>query len=242
MRKISLYILLILLSCMLFSCGEHECVDEYYGHTREEIEKEYGVADIYKDSYIEYHDGVNITRIHFDEKGIARRTETDEKEGTETKLWTDLPEARPDDFKIYFSSYIGEKNIYDTYTGTLQKDLVFNGTSTAEFSPDEKTLDEIYQMLRECEIDKIEIDMTNDELVKPFGDFYGIGVAPLTHYEIVFVSDGTTYSVKGDATATGYMNVRVDAKNFVEFCNFMSSLMWDAFEEANMPEAEGGYD
>ncbi len=248
--KIILFILALVLAITLVACDNNQCADEYYGLTRDEIEERFGAADHYGKNFIEYHDGSELTRIHFDKKGIARKSEVemrgfvddgdvDEASDVANTPRSLLPETRPDDFKIYFSSAIGAKNIYDTYTGKLQKDLVMNGTSTKEFTPDEETLDEIYRMVRECEINLIDTKMTSENLATEDEMF---GMSPLTCYEIIFVANGETYSVKGDATAQAYGNVNDAAKNFTEFCSFMSRLMYDAFDEANMPEAVGGYD
>ena len=48
---------------------------------------------------------------------------------------TVLSEEIPTDFNIRFVSKYYAEEIYDTYNGVLQKDLVLDGVATATFSP-----------------------------------------------------------------------------------------------------------
>ena len=101
------------------------------GKTQNEIEQRYGEADIYKNDYIEYWSkeriGYKANRIYFDSNDVAERVEYDytnsdavPKNGGEIEL----PNEMPKDFAIKFSSKYMAEEFYDTYTGTIQKDLI----------------------------------------------------------------------------------------------------------------------
>lgn len=151
-----------------------------------------------------------------------------------------LNATMPDDFNIVFYSWIGtDKNIYDTYTGTLVKDLA-PGAASAEFAPDSETMAAIYDMLVACGIAEIEREMTSEVLADD-PDMM-IMIQPLTYYEITFTADGKTYTVTGDATAGEYIKTDTDAANFYKFVGFMMETCNDAFEAADMPPIVGGYE
>ena len=157
---------------------------------------------------------------HFDGKS---KTENDIGADTEDDAFA---YEIPADFDICYKTWIGsDKNVYDTYSGTLIKDLA-PGSASAKLEADRETFAEIYQMLVSCEIVSIKREMTS-EVITPDPELLMM-VEPLTHYEITFTANGETYTVIGDATAAGYVNDDADAKNFMSFCDFMSRLMYDA--------------
>lgn len=175
------------------------------------------------------------------------------EEGSSAKLTAETPhgsaignplaeasDGMPHDFAIRFSSkYIAEE-IYDTYTGTIQKDLVENGTATAGFSPREETLKEIYAKVLEYQICSIDREMTNAALADPNGSQFG--VSPNWSYEIKITANGKTYLICGDDTACGYTDTDPDAKNFMNFVRFMHQTLHDDPEYQKLPDAVGGYD
>ena len=150
----------------------------------------------------------------------------------------DYPQQMPEDFDIRFSWAIGAENIYDTYNGRLQKDLVLDGVATAEFEPDREVLAEIYAKVTELDIASIDREMTTRTLSK---NGEGIAVLPLTVYEIQFTINGTIYSVTGDATASCYPKNR-QAARFAEFVEFMQGVVINTPEFQQMPKPNGGYD
>lgn len=181
-----------------------------------------------------------VNDITDDEAGsLDGKTETETDVGADTE--TDAPDVKlPADFNICYKTWIGsDKNIYDTYSDTLTKDLA-PGSASATLEADRRTLTEIYQMLVSCDISSIDREMTSEVLTKD-PDLL-VMMAPLTHYEITFTADGKTYTVIGDATAGGHTKEDVDAENFMAFCQFMSNLMYDTFDEADMPPILGGYE
>jgi hypothetical protein len=152
-----------------------------------------------------------------------------------------IPKERPGDFDIRFSYWIlpEQQNIYDTYEGTLQKDLVTNGTATADLFESNERLDEIYKKISELELYAISQDMTSENLTTTDQMFY---VTPCTEYEIKFTIDGVEYTVTGDDTASNYIRQNRDADHFWQFKEFMQDLYRSSDEYQNLPKAEGAYD
>ena len=152
----------------------------------------------------------------------------------------ELPTEMPKDFAIRFSSKYMAEEIYDTYTGTLQKDLVENGTANANFVPSEETLKAIYSKVLEYQICSIDRKMTNDVLADKDG--LQFSVSTNYTYEIKITANGNTYIIRGDDTAQGFKNTDNDAQNFVGFIGFMRSVLYETPEYKNLPDAVGGYD
>lgn len=144
-----------------------------------------------------------------------------------------LPEEMPDDFEIVCEDWIAEsnKNIFDTYEGYIQKDLVTAGTARAEFTPTAGMKAEIYSMVRECALDKINRYLTSAE----------IEVTPCTCYSVKFTAYGKTYTVEGDYTMRDLISDEADAANFWNFIVFVRDLYRSTDEYKSLPEAEGGY-
>lgn len=153
---------------------------------------------------------------------------------------TQLPTEMPKDFAIKFSSKYMAEEIYDTYTGTIQKDLVENGTATANFTPSEDTLKAIYDKVLEYQIYSIDRKMTNDVLADKDG--LQFSVSTNYTYEIKITANGNTYIIRGDDTAQGFKNTDNDAQNFVSFIGFMRSVLYETPEYKNLPDAVGGYE
>lgn len=147
-------------------------------------------------------------------------------------------EQMSDDFNIRFVWAIGAENIYDTYTGTLQKDLVLDGVATTEFEVDMSVKEQIWQKLMELDIVSIDREMTSEVLTTT--DMM-IEITPLTVYEINITANGMDYFIKGDCTAASYHDDE-DAEHFIEFVDYMCRIARDTPEFQNLPEANGGYD
>ena len=144
----------------------------------------------------------------------------------------------PEDFNIRFTWAIGAENVYDTYAGQLQKDLVLDGVAEADFEPEDDVLEEIWRMLLELDIACIDREMTSQVLTTT-DDL--IDCEPMTVYEIRFTMDGQDYTVTGDDTAFCYPE-DADAVHFTEFVNFMYEIVRNTPEYQELPEENGGYD
>lgn len=158
---------------------------------------------------------------------------------------TDVPVINNDDiipggFAIRFVSWImpGQENIYDTYTGTIQKDLVTAGAAATRFTPDKETLEDIYEKVKEYDICSIYREMTSSVLAT---DGNGVMSQPLTIYEITITANGHTFVIRGDRTADYYKDTDSDADNFMKFVNYMREVMNSTPEYQSLPDAVGGY-
>ena len=153
---------------------------------------------------------------------------------------TGLPTDMPEDFNITYEDWIAEsnKNIFDTYEGYIQKDLVISGTAKADYTPSDEVKAEIYSMVRECSLDKIKKNLTSTELAQ--GDEITF-VEPCTYYKVTFTALGKTYTVSGDYTMRDYVNKNKDAENFWNFIVFIRDIYRSTDEYKSLPEAEGGY-
>ena len=148
------------------------------------------------------------------------------------------PQPMPEDFAIRYSWGMGAMNVYDTYTGTLQKDLVLDGVAEAAFQPGREVLEEIYWKLEELDLASIRRTMTSAELTI---DDTMVDMTPLTVYEIQFRKNGAIYTVTGDATATCYQEDE-EALRFLEFVEFMNEIVLNTPEYQQMPDRNGAYE
>lgn len=148
------------------------------------------------------------------------------------------PEQMPEDFNIRFVWAIGGENIYDSFTGQIQKDLVMDGVASAEFEPDPAERKQIYEKLRELDIASIDREMTSAVLTTTNEI---IACIPLTTYEISFTMNGETFHLKGDYTAASYTRDK-DAVRFMEFVDFMCQLTRQNPAYQSLPDANGAYE
>lgn len=171
--------------------------------------------------------------------GCAEKSE-ESTESSPVSSITVLPEEIPKDFNVRFvSKYLAEE-IYDTYNGVIQKDLVLDGVATATFSPSEEAINEIYSKIIEYKILEISKTMSDDYLVGDDGLHYA--VTPCWSYEIKITANGKEYKIKGDDTARGYTETDAQAKSFMDFVDFMKLTMRETEEYKKLPEHRGGYE
>jgi len=145
----------------------------------------------------------------------------------------------PQDFVIHFESWIYDerKNIFDTYDGYIQKDLVMNGIKKKNYIITGSDLSEIYRNI--YPIKNIKQEMTSANLSK---DGTSVGISPMTYYVITFCVDGITYTIKGDATASYYIDSSKEAAAFWQAKEFLSNFMYSTDVYKSMPKSDGGYD
>lgn len=146
------------------------------------------------------------------------------------------PETMPDDFAVRFEMWIDvtQKNIFDTYDGYVQKDLVRNGIFGKQFEPTDEMMEEIYAKLVECDLASIRDEVTYAALM---GGGASVAVEPNTFYQIRFTMNGKEYLVLGDMTSYRLPK----AYGFKKFNEYMFGLMSEIQSELEFPEAEGGY-
>lgn len=145
----------------------------------------------------------------------------------------------PEDFNIYFEFGVTNLNHFDTYDDVIQKDLVTpdRDVATAKLDVSEKQMTEIYKKLIQYDIASISTEMTAENLTT---DGTISAVTPLTKYDIQFTINGARYRICGDDTAKHYTE-NEQAKNFVEFVQYMKEIYYNCPEYKTLPETESGY-
>lgn len=152
------------------------------------------------------------------------------------------PADMPEDFAVRFQWWIQESQpeIFDTYQGLLQKDLVQNGTAADDaYEATEETLHAVYEQL--TALDAASIDRTMTTAVLTTDDTL-VGVEPCTYYELQFTINGKTYLLQGDSTAWFYRDSDQDAHRFCELVSFLLQLVTELPEYQSLPETIGGYE
>ena len=152
------------------------------------------------------------------------------------------PEAQeiPEDFSVRFSWWYVEdrKNVMDTEAGTLQKDLVTDGTASAAFEPDPAFLQQLYDLVCAEDFRSIGREMCSETLAKGDAQF---AVTPNCFYEIEVTAQGERYVVRGDGTAVGYTDTEPDAACFVRTVAALQKLVQELPEWAALPEPGAAY-
>lgn len=126
----------------------------------------------------------------------------------------------------------------DTVTGKLQKDLLADGTASAEFQPDEELLQQLYELVSRDGFLSISREMTAQELAT---DGTAAGVSPNTCYEITVTMNGKQTVVRGDQTAAAYTDTDADAACFVAVTDELQQIVRELPEWKAMPESDGAY-
>ncbi|KAI7248592.1 hypothetical protein KC345_g11845 [Hortaea werneckii] len=143
-----------------------------------------------------------------------------------------MPEEMPGDFDFFVRYGYGEatKNEINTYQDTVIKDLVMNGTATADITLTGEEMRSIYDRMREMNI------MGNLELVPASP---GCSVTPHQEDSWQITAGGVTRTL---TWSDENCELTDDAKQLLELRNFISGIVAgkDAYKE--LPEAEGGYD
>ncbi len=153
----------------------------------------------------------------------------------ETKL-----ETMPEDFSLRFSWWYAEdrKNIMDTGSGSLQKDLIMDGTASASFQPDQDFMKRLYALVSGGTLLDIRREMTSLELTT---DDTMVAFEPNCHYEIVVQMNGEQFLICGDQSAYSYKDTDEEALCFVSTIQELIQMIEDIPEWKSLPEATGGY-
>jgi len=143
-----------------------------------------------------------------------------------------IPDTMPDDFAVYFAFWINpdQKNIMDTYTGGIQKDLVLNGTQHSEFAYEREELEAVYAKMQELSIFDLSGNIISDS----------IKVTPNESFLIRYRINGHEYTVSGDDT-TGQLD-SMEGRHLRAFMEYLMTYMINTQDYKALPEAEGGYD
>ena len=147
-----------------------------------------------------------------------------------------MPDGVPEDFAVYYADWINESqpDIFDTYEGYIQKDLIMDGTAKTDYTPSDDVITAIYDKITELDLWKVPENLRAEDEV----------IQPMTYMEIRFTADGKTYEILADATVFHGVNEKLDpddAEKVGEFCIFMQKLMMETEEYKSLPESRGGY-
>ena len=150
--------------------------------------------------------------------------------------------AIPDDFSLRFSWWYDEtqKNILDTQTGSIQKDLASDGTALAELRPEPDFLQRLYELVCKYRLTDIDREMTSQELADDKSK--AVSMIPLEHYEISVTLNGRSLLICGDQTAVYHMTSDEDAANFINAVTSVKKAVTELPEWTALPPANGGYD
>lgn len=157
-----------------------------------------------------------------------------------TPAQTAKTEQMPQDFAICFTWWYNpeQKNSMDTATGKLQKDLLADGTASAEFQPDDALRQQLYELVSRDDFLSISREMTAQELTT---DGTAVAVSPNTCYEIAVTMNGKQTVVRGDQTAAAYTDTDEDAACFMAVTDELKQIVWELPAWKAMPEADGAY-
>ncbi len=160
-----------------------------------------------------------------------------EDTGAETKP---VAQEIPEDFSVRFSWWYVEdrKNVMDTGAGTLQKDLVTDGTASAAFEPDPAFLRQLYDLVCAEDFRSIRREMCSETLAK---DDVRFAVTPNCFYAVEVTARGERYVIRGDGTAVGYTDTEPEAACFVRTVAALQKLVQELPEWAALPEPGAAY-
>lgn len=151
------------------------------------------------------------------------------------------PTPAPEEFSLRFSWWYSEtqKNIMDTQTGFLQKDLIADGTATAKFEPSPELLRRLFDIVSSNGLTDIEREMTSQVLAVPGTNI--VAIEPLLHYELSVTVGGRSYLIRGDRTAAHYTDADTQAAGFMSAVEAIMQEVRQLPEWTALPEESGGY-
>ena len=81
-----------------------------------------------------------------------------------------MPEGVPEDFAVYYADWISENqpDIFDTYEGYIQKDLIMDGTAKTDYTPSDDVIAAIYDKITELELWNVPENLrAEDAVIQP---------------------------------------------------------------------------
>ncbi len=159
-----------------------------------------------------------------------------------------LPEKCPEDFSFSFIYGYNIKENYngiDSDLGTVSKDLILNGTSSAPYQISDEDMQNIYSEIINQNIVglcNLGIDITSHNLAIFTGNDGAYGQMPCEEYIFKFSLNGVLYTLKGDETTFNHPNDSEIKDEFSSFIKYLKRFVEGTSEFQSMPKAEGGYD
>lgn len=144
-----------------------------------------------------------------------------------------MPEEMPKDFGFSVSFGIGKKNEINTFKDTVTKDLIEDGTITADITLTDEEMAEIYESMKE-----INVIGAKKFVPKPLNEEICMKV-PYEEDEWTITLNGETIT---HAISGTYCEPTKDAKQFLELRNYVFNKVKNKDIYRKLPESTGGYD
>lgn len=141
-----------------------------------------------------------------------------------------LSKQMPEDFNFSLQYGFSGKNEINTYTSTITKDLIENGTMSITFDIPYSDLEDIYNKLNDLDIINIK-----NKLIKE-----GLSIEPNSEYILNFTANDNEFTIYGDSTMYSIKND--DANNYIEFVRYVIDYVESTSEYKSLPESKGGYE
>ncbi|MFS0861907.1 hypothetical protein [Fredinandcohnia sp. 179-A 10B2 NHS] len=142
---------------------------------------------------------------------------------------SNMPDDMPHDFNFSLNFGVLGKNEINTYSGTVTKDLIENGTATAKVTFSNSELAAIYKKMKEINIVEEKKLIPNTACSQePYST---------DKWEITINGEIYTHVVSGQ-----YCELTSDAEQLIQMRNFVFNFVKQKEEYRKLPEAVGGYE
>lgn len=149
--------------------------------------------------------------------------------GGEEEIKPVMPEEMPADFDFKLQFGVSKKNGMDTYGDLVTKDLVADGTSSAELSLSTEEMAMIYEKMKEINI------VESKNLIPQTVCMQN----PYSEDEWEITLDGETFH---HFISEQYCETTDDAKELIELRNYVFSIVKGKEEYQKLPDANGYYE
>ncbi|MHA6530633.1 hypothetical protein [Paenibacillus sp. BAC0078] len=141
-----------------------------------------------------------------------------------------MPEQKPEDFAFSVRYGVTAKNEINTYSGTVTKDLITNGTATANLKLTDAEMTDIYKRMRDLDV---------------LGDLK-LEVEDKACAQVPYEEEHWLIQINGGQRALDWSEehcqITSDARKLKELRNVVVELVKSRSEYQALPEAEGGYE
>ncbi|WP_391122714.1 hypothetical protein [Psychrobacillus sp. L3] len=158
-------------------------------------------------------------------------TEVDVLRSNESTAQT-MPEIKPNDFGFSIQFGEGKKNEINTFEGTVTKDLITDGTTTAAVTLTDEEMDEIYEKMKEVNI--VETKEFTPESID--GTICIQEPHEEDEWKITIDGENIIHSVSG-----AFCELTNDATQLIELRNYVFSIIRSKEEYIELPESKGWY-
>ena len=144
-----------------------------------------------------------------------------------------MSEDMPNDFGFSIQFGVGKNNEIDTFKGTVTKDLIEDGTATADVTFPDEELAEIYEKMKDVNIIEAK-NFTSDPIN---GTVCSQEPHEEDEWKITLNGDTIKHSFSGT-----YCEPTNDVKQLLALRNYVFSLIKSKEEYLLLPEPKGGYE